>query len=82
MAKKKSTPDMLATNSKPSARGDRHKPRKSLMLPVLLHQRLMELAKGNKRPIQWEAALALTVHLKKEGVWSDEDDAALWAILQ
>lgn len=55
MARKKST--------------DRHKPRKSVALTPDQYAALGVLAKRNARPLLWEARIAITAHLRANGLW-------------
>ena len=67
MAKHKKQPEddpVNATQSKKPRTGDRHKPRAMIAFPSALYAKLAELAERNRRPIQWEAIIAIENHLK------------------
>jgi hypothetical protein len=66
MAKKRSKDPVSATAKSPTA--DRHKSRTTISFSKELVALLAQLAERNKRPLYWEARLALEAHLRANGL--------------
>lgn len=62
--------DMPAAAAKPRRTGDRHTgTRHTITLSRELYEALGRLADANRRPLLWEARLALEKHLADAGLW-------------
>lgn len=75
MAKKKNTSEDESLNVAPDKKtrsGSRHKPRQMLALPPALYKQLAALAEKNRRPIQWEAIIAIENHLAANQAAADD----------
>ena len=61
---------MPATAAKPRRTGDRHTgTRHTITLSRELYEALGRLADANRRPLLWEARLAMEKHLADAGLW-------------
>lgn len=55
-------------------KADRHKSRRTVALSDEMYEAIQQLANRNKRPVLWEVRLALEEHLRKAGLWPDEEE--------
>ncbi len=71
MGRKKSKADdnmAPAPASEKSRSADRHKPRRTISFKPSIYRKLQELARKNRRPLNWEAEIAALNHLAANGI--------------
>lgn len=68
------TPPQEASDRKS---GSRHKPRKMISLSDRTYELLQQLARRNKRPVVWEARIAIHAALVEAGLMTQEEADAL-----
>ncbi len=71
MGKKRKPPEVapITPAEAPLRSADRHRDRKMIAVTTELYEQLRKLAKRNRRPVQWEAVMALEEHLRAAKLW-------------
>lgn len=63
----------MQTTAGDSRAGSRHKPRKTISMTPRRYELLKQLAARNKRPINWEARIAIDKALVEAGLLTQEE---------